>query len=142
VPRFLGALGMTVLLGACSAAVSGGAPSDALVITGELTFRQRIALPPSGEVVVMLQEVSRADAPADIVGSQHIALTGQQVPIPFRLTIPRSALNPTRRYVVRATIRDAEQRLLWTTDQVYAVDPTVRGVNFNAMNLVSGGFGR
>lgn len=126
----------SVFLAACSAAVSGGPPSDALEITGELAYRQRIALPPSGEVVVMLQEVAANDPANDIVGSQHIALTGQQVPIPFKLTIPRSALNPSRRYVVRATIRDADQRLLWTTERGYAVDPAVRGIHLNTLNLV------
>ena len=128
----------SLFVAACSVAVSGGAPTDALVITGELAYRQRIALPPSGEVVVMLQEVAAKDPANDIVGSQHIALTGQQVPIAFTLTIPRDALDPSRRYVVRATIRDAEQRLLWITEREYAVDLAARGVNLNTLNMVQG----
>jgi copper homeostasis protein (lipoprotein) len=63
---------------------------------------------------VVIEETSRADAPATVIGRQRIAPAGQP---PFRFAIPyRDAdLKPGGIYSLRATVRQGG-RLLFTTD--------------------------
>lgn len=83
-------------------------------ITGSVTYRQRIALPSDATVVVRLEDVSRADAPATNVAVLSIVTTGQQVPISFELHYDPSHIEASHRYSLRATI-SANGRMLFTT---------------------------
>ena len=74
------------------------------VVTGTVSYRQRIALSPDAVVQVQLQDVSRADAPAIVVAEQTIEPKGKQVPIPFTLNYDPARINERSRYVVRAKI--------------------------------------
>ncbi|HEX5632928.1 MAG TPA: YbaY family lipoprotein, partial [Gemmatimonadales bacterium] len=72
---------------ACARAPEGDAPTPAppvAVLTGSVTYRERMALPAGAVVRVELRDVSRADASAALVASQEIRPTSQ-VPIPFEL---------------------------------------------------------
>lgn len=90
---FIGKLSAaTGLLAASACAALGGgasAPSGAIAIKGELTYRQRIALPPDAAAFVELREAGSTGAP---IASQRINLEGRQVPIPFELSVSRDAL--------------------------------------------------
>ncbi len=90
-------------------------------LTGVVTYRERVALPPGSVVRVTLQDVSRADAPADLIDSQTITTSGENVPIPFELSYDPAHIDPRNRYVVRAEIRDGAGGLLWTSDTAYPV---------------------
>lgn len=89
-------------------------------ISGTVTYRQRIALPPNAKIVVKLEDVSRADAPSTVIAEQTIVTTGQQVPIPFTLTYDPSEIQPMGRYTVRAQIFYGD-RLRWTSTKMYPV---------------------
>jgi putative lipoprotein len=103
-----------VLLGwlVCSTAWAGA-------LQGTATYRERIALPTDAMFEAELQDVSRADAPAAVLGRAKLQPAGQP---PFRLEIvyDDAAVQPGRLYAVRATIKHRE-RLLFTTDRVYRV---------------------
>lgn len=90
-------------------------------ISGSAAYRQRIALPPDATVIVSLEDISRADAPAEKLAETRIATQGAQVPIPFTVTVDRSALDPRFTYSVRVRILDANGTLMWTTDTVHLV---------------------
>lgn len=90
-------------------------------LTGEVTYRQRIALPPEAVVKVQLQDVSLADAPATTLASHTIRPASKQVPIPFALRYDASGIDARHTYAVRAEIRDASGALIWTTDTTYPV---------------------
>lgn len=115
-------LAVLVLL---AAGCAGGAPPaappapEAGVLTGEVTYRPRIALPPDAVVHVRLEDVSRADAPAKTVAEQTVPTEGRQVPVPFALRYDPSQVRPRGRYAVRAEIRDGGGALRWTTDTVH-----------------------
>ncbi len=49
-----------------------GAGSATSKVTGSITYRERIALPPSAVVAVKLVDVSLADAPAVLIAEQII----------------------------------------------------------------------
>ena len=99
----------------------GGAEAQAGAVTGTVTYLPRIALPPDAVVTVRLLGVSRADAPSETLAEQTIAAEGRQVPFPFTLRYDEGEVDPQRRYVVRAEIRDGSGGLIWTTDMAYPV---------------------
>lgn len=91
-------------------------PTQQATVTGSVTYRQRIALPPNAIVRVKLQDVSRADAPATLVAEQTIPTNGKQVPIPFTLNYNPSQILANHNYAVSAEIRvDGKLRWISTT---------------------------
>jgi putative lipoprotein len=66
-------------------------------IGGEVTYRERIALPPDAVLVVELADVSLADAPAIVIGRRRIAPAGQ-VPIRFDIGFDPKAIQKGRTY--------------------------------------------
>lgn len=90
-------------------------------LTGNVVYRQRIALPPKSTITVQLQDVSLADAPAKVLAKQVIVTERQQVPIPFQLKYQSDELDARHRYVVRADIRDPNGTLIWVTDTSHPV---------------------
>ena len=90
------------------------------VITGTVTYRQRVALPADSVIEVQLQDVSRADAPAEIVASQTITTAGENVPIPFELTYDPAQIDPRFTYALRATIT-LDSELSWTSTEAHLV---------------------
>jgi uncharacterized lipoprotein YbaY len=72
-------------------------------VTGNVLYRERMALPPDAVVEVSLVDVSRADAPAIVLDKQEIK-TGRQVPIPFALSYKPSDIKPNFTYAVQARI--------------------------------------
>jgi len=75
----IGVLVLSVLL-ICGCESSGGAS-----VSGEVTYRQRIALPDDAVVTVQLQDISRQDVAAEVLGEQVIETGGKQVPIPYQV---------------------------------------------------------
>lgn len=94
---------------------------EPLTITGSVTYRQRIALPPGAQLEVRIEDVSLADAPA-VTLSERILPIETQVPIAFEISVDRAKLQPGRRYGLRASIT-LDGRLLFTTDTYIAVPP-------------------
>lgn len=83
-------------------------------VTGTVTYRERIALPPNAVVQVTLQDISRADASAVVLGEQTITTMGRQVPIPFEIAYDPSAIDERLTYSVRARIT-VDGQLLFTS---------------------------
>ena len=100
---------------------SSAAADGQSVLTGTVTYRERIALPPNARVEVRLEDVSQADAPADEIAAQTIAANGKQVPIPFELRYSPQNIDSSHRYAVRASITSADGDLMFTTSMHYAV---------------------
>lgn len=71
-------------------------------LRGTVTYRERMALPPS-VVEVRLLEPSQTDAPAPVLASTSLHAT-RQVPIPFTLQFNRALLKPGHHYALEATI--------------------------------------
>ncbi len=82
------------------------------VITGNVTYMQRIALPEGSLIEVQLRDISRADAPAEILAEQKIVTTGQSVPIPYTLNYDSSKIVEQNSYAVSARIT-VEEKLTW-----------------------------
>ncbi|MCP3018578.1 YbaY family lipoprotein [Cupriavidus basilensis] len=89
-------------------------PALAGIVTGTATYRERIALPPDAVFEVTLQDVSRAGAPALVIGRSTLDPAGQP-PFHFGVAYQDQAIEPGHRYAVRAVVRQ-HGRLLFTTD--------------------------
>lgn len=108
-----------------------------LVVKGEVTYRERIALPPNALVTVQLADVSLADAPAAIIAERKITPTGQ-VPIPFELKFDSSAIQSRNSYALQARIT-VDDTLMFISDERHSVDPLKAETQTVVVRKVSGG---
>jgi copper homeostasis protein (lipoprotein) len=88
-------------------------PEDA--VTGTALFRERMALSPDAVFEAVLEEVTRAGAPAAVVGRQLIEPAGNP-PYAVRIPYDPARVDARNRYAVRATIR-VNGELLFATDR-------------------------
>lgn len=95
-------------------ALTGAAMAD-VTFTGQVTYRERIALPPGAELRVTL--VSMADRRAVVGATATIAAQGG-VPLQFNLNV-RSNVDPDRQYGLLAEISHNGQVLFRNEDPVH-----------------------
>ncbi len=109
----IASMGCVLLVAVTSAAASAGS------ITGTATYRERVALPAGAVFEATVEDISRADALARVVGQVSFMPVGQ-VPIRFEIPYRHSEIQPQHRYAVRARITEGG-RLLFTTTQIHPV---------------------
>lgn len=97
--------------------------ADALKpLSGTVTYRERMALPAGAVLVVRLEDVSLADAPAKVLAESTQSIQNAP-PLSYILHVP--ALESRRRYNLHAEIRVGEQ-LLFTTEEAHSPsDPDI-----------------
>ena len=110
---FLGIL----MLAANQASASQDSPAS---VTGTVTYRQRIALPPNAEITVKLVDVSRQDVAATELATQTIVSGGNQVPFAFTLPYDPATIDQRNTYAVQAQIR-VDGQLTFISMQQYPV---------------------
>lgn len=94
-------------------------PVAAETLQGTALIRERIALPPDTVFEAVIEDISRADAPAIPLARSVKDALGQP-PIAFSIDYDPAALDPRAIYALRATIRHGG-KLLFTTDAVTRV---------------------
>ena len=92
-------------------------------LDGHVTYRERMALPADTVTEIRLEDVSLADAPAQVIARQVIR-DAVASPIPFRLTFDSTAIQPGHDYALRAQIRDGDDLLFTTTTHHPAFGPS------------------
>ena len=107
------------LVAAAGLLVAVAQPAPAQSIQGTATYRERIALPPAAIFEATLEDVSRADARADVIARTRLTPAGNP-PIRFDIAVDLGRIFPDCRYVVRARILVGD-RLMFTTDSRYPV---------------------
>ena len=88
-------------------------------IEGSATYRERMALPPGAVLEAVLEDVSRADAPAEAIAQARVQSPGNP-PIAFTIAYDPAKIQAKHRYVVRARFL-VDQKLLFTTDTAVPV---------------------
>jgi uncharacterized lipoprotein YbaY len=111
------------------------AAPEAAQVKGTATYRERIALTPDAVFEATLLDLSKADAPAVVVGSVRIEKPGQ-VPIRFEIPYDSAHVDQSHSYAVRSRIL-VGQRLLFTTDQVYPVLTRGHGNDVQTLRMVA-----
>ncbi len=112
-----------LLLAGCAsleAAPEGGGGAAAATVTGTVTYRERIALPPNAVIKVQLVDVSRADAPSIVHGEQVLQSSGRQPPFAFEISYDPAKIVANYTYGVQARI-EVDGKLRFVSDQHYAV---------------------
>ncbi|MBO9708404.1 MAG: YbaY family lipoprotein [Caulobacter sp.] len=92
-------------------------PSSAAV-TGQVVWRERIMLPPQTKVIVRLQDVSLADAPAKVIS--EAVIPAQAPPVAFSLGYGPAQISPRARYAVSARV-EVDGQLRFINDTHIAV---------------------
>jgi putative lipoprotein len=105
---------LVLLLGSITLAACGGSSKES--VTGTVTYLQRIALPPDAVVIVRIEDVSKADASAKVIGEQVIQTDGAQVPIPFAVSYDPGEIEENHSYSLRVRIEDGNGKLLFIND--------------------------
>ena len=110
--RFASAIALS--LAACA---STEVPAEHTVaVTGSIAYRERIALPPTAQVEIRLDDVSLMDAPSKTIAQQSFTADGRQVPFAFSLTVDERRLDPRGSDAVSARMTDASGKLMFITD--------------------------
>ena len=120
---------VTLPLAACATLMPSEQPVS---VTGSVTYRERMALPPTAQVEIQLADVSLMDAPSRTIARQSFTADGRQVPFAFSLTVDQRKLDPRGRYSVSARITDASGKLMFITD-------THNGVTFDGQPRIDMG---
>ena len=111
------------------------------VVSGTVTYLQRIALPATAVLTVKLVDVSRADASATTIVEQRVDTAGKQVPFSFDFAYDRTKVIERNRYAVQAEIRD-NGRLIYITDTSYPVITQGNPKNVEIVLVSVGGGGQ
>ena len=129
----LGTLGLaSAMLVGCAGGPADSGPSNASgLITGTASFRERLALPDNAVFEAVLEDVSRADARAVVLGQQNIGPAGNP-PYTVRIPFDASKIDPRGRYNVRTTIRVNDQ--LWFISDT--ANPVLQGPDNTQVNVL------
>ena len=90
--------------------------SQTAVVTGQVMYRERIMLPPDSVLTVRLQDISRQDVPALVLGEQIYTTHGKQVPLLFNIPYDPSEINRRFTYSISARIEDGDGILRFISD--------------------------
>ena len=123
-PLFLAApaLVLMVLAGCASTPTAPPTGPSSAAVTGAVVWRERILLPPQTKVIVRLQDVSLADAPARVIA--EAVIPAQTPPVAFSLGYDPATISPTARIAVSARVE---------------VDGQLRFINDTHIAVINGG---
>lgn len=104
-------------------------------IVGTVSYRERIALPNNAVVRVSLFDVSRADAPAKVLGTQEFSTMGKQVPFEYSIPYDSADIDARHRYSVSARI-EVDGKLMFISDSHYGVITDQHHTHVAKINLI------
>ncbi|NOH94998.1 lipo-like protein [Vibrio sp. AIC-3] len=105
------------------------------VISGTVSYRERIALPENAVVTVTLEDISLADAPSTVIATQEFTTDGKQVPFAFELSYDNDKIKANHRYNMRASIH-VDGKLRFITDTIKSVITDVENTQQADLRLV------
>lgn len=113
---------LMVLL-AMLAAFALGTPTlaETVTIRGEVTYRERIDLPPAAQLRIRLVDLTKDGAPATLEAAADIANPGR-VPLTFTLNFDTTLIDNRHDYGLEADIVAAGE-LWFTTPAAYPIEP-------------------
>jgi len=111
------AMAVLVSLGLLAGGCMSNAPPSEASLTGTATYRERIALPADAVFEATLEDVTRADAPAEVIGRTRMDSPGNP-PFKFEIAYDPARIDQSHRYTVRAKITHGA-RLMFATDTHY-----------------------
>jgi len=111
-------LSRPALLAAVLSLIAGAALAEMRSVSGVVTYRERIALPPGAVLEVRLVDAGRQDAAARLIA--RTAVRAGNPPIPYRLQFDSARIDARMRLALQAQIRVRGQlRFISTTSIPY-----------------------
>jgi putative lipoprotein len=108
--------------------VSATAAADLVVVSGTVTYRERMALPPDSVLVVQVLDAP-ADAAATIVAEVVVTPTSQ-VPIAYAVALDRGTFDLGQHYTLSAQISVGDDVLFTSTGDVPVLpEPPAQTIN-------------
>jgi putative lipoprotein len=86
-------------------------------IEGSVTYRERMMLPPGAQVEIQLQDISLADAPADVLATVLLTPKGGP-PYAFAIEYDPARIDPRKRYGLSARIEVGRQLMFINMDYI------------------------
>ena len=91
------------------------APPDRVgIVSGTVSYKERVALPPDAVVEVWIRDVSPLVLVAALIAETTVQPEGRQVPLPFELRYDPNRIVPDHTYAVKAAIRSGGEILFAT----------------------------
>jgi uncharacterized lipoprotein YbaY len=109
----------TLGCGLAVALLGAAMPVAAQSIRGTASYTEPVSLPADAVFEALLEDVSRADAPAELVARTRMAAP-PGLPLEFEIAYDTARIEPRRRYAVRARVVRGET-LLYTSDTAHHV---------------------
>ena len=100
---------------------TGSALAERVTVTGQVTYRERIALPPNGVLSISLVHLAAPGQPR--VSAKGAIATPGQVPLTFTLNFEDSVVLPDHQYGLTASISSGDGTVWFTTAEPFAIDP-------------------
>ncbi|MCL1143355.1 YbaY family lipoprotein [Shewanella gaetbuli] len=104
---------MVIGLSACQSSV------ETVSVSGEVIYKQRIALPANSVINIQLQDVSLQDVKAVVLAEYELSPVSSVTP--FEFVLPKSDFVDGHRYSIRAKI-SVDNSLKFINTQSYPVD--------------------
>lgn len=110
------------VIGACThqAQPSSARGEGGSIVTGTVSYRERVALPADAVVEISIVDASAADSASRVIASAAVPSEGRQVPLPFAVHYDPGRIDQRHLYVIHANIRSGGQQL-FATDIVRSV---------------------
>lgn len=89
-------------------------------VSGTISIRQKVALPPDAVLTVTLSDASLADAPSRVLAQKAVRTEGQQPPYNFVLPYNQADIKPNARILLSSAIT-VNGQLMFITDTVQTV---------------------
>ncbi len=116
---------LAMSLGACATIPSDTGTSEIAMIetiTGTLSYRERIALPPGAQIEIVVSDIT-IGRDQELILSRELDTIGQaSPPIPFSINISKLNLSDGPLYGLRAFIREPDGTILFRTSQPFLLN--------------------
>lgn len=89
-------------------------------VSGTISIRQKVALPPDAVLTVTLSDASLADAPSRVLAQKAVRTEGKQPPYNFVLPYSQADIKPNARILLSSAIT-VNGQLMFITDTVQTV---------------------
>jgi len=118
-------LAVVVMAAIAAAACTGNGPTESpvtspspvpSVVTGTVTYRERMALPADAVVEVWITDIGPGVVAQAILAAATVPAAGRQVPLPFAVSVDPTRVQASRPYGLRAVIKADGQVLFETRD--------------------------
>lgn len=106
-------------------------------ISGQLTYRERIALPPGAQMEIVVMDITSGADSGLVLSREQMAIQGRGVPAPFSIDVSKRNISGGPLYGLRAFIKDAEGNVLFGTSSPVLVDMNSRNADVGTITLVS-----